>query len=152
MNHSWLLLVLLGWSGLSVACDKPAAQASVGDVVFNHISPESAPLDHKLQEIYGCKYAFAMIFSSAGYEPGQLLAGSQPVTPTDETGTPITGAVLVGFVLDTDGSPVDPVVLESGDSRLSQLALAHVVGLKFKPAHFNSRLVRSLAVQVYQFE
>lgn len=152
MNRSWLLLVLLGWPGLSFACDKSTAQASVEDVVFNHISPESAPLDHKLQEMYGCKYAFAMMFTSAGYEPGRLLAGSQPATPTDATGTPITGVVLVGFVLNTDGSPIDPVLLESGDARLSKLALENVVSLKYQPAHFNSRLVRSLAVQVYQFK
>jgi hypothetical protein len=153
MNRSWLLLLLLGWSGMSFACgDSPKAQPSVGDVVFNRISPESVALDRKLQEMYGCKYPFAMIFSSAGYDPMRLLSGSQPATPKDESGVPITGRVLVGFVLNTDGSPVDPVVLESGDERLSKLALEHVVGLKYQSARFKSRPVRALGVQVYQFK
>ena len=33
-------------------------------------------LDQELQSKYGCKYPFAIIFSSEGYEPMSLVGGA----------------------------------------------------------------------------
>jgi hypothetical protein len=121
-------------------------------VVFNNISPQTMELDQELQGKYGCKYAFAMLFGSEGYTPMKLVSGSQPPTPADADGAPITGTVMVGFVLNTDGAPVDPVVLKSAHDRLAKIAVVHVLSLRYSPSQFNARPVRSLGIQVYQFE
>ncbi|WP_342315547.1 energy transducer TonB [Lysobacter sp. FW306-1B-D06B] len=147
----WAFCMLLAWPGCVLACEKQS-QPSVDDVVFNRVTPETSRLDMELQERYGCKYPFAMIFSSAGYQPMSLLAGAQPATPNDESGSPVTGTVLIGFVLNADGTPIDPLVLKSDDDRLSKLAMDHVTTLRYRPAQFNSRTVRSLGIQVYQFK
>ena len=152
MARLLVLLSLLFASGVTLACDKPAKEPSVDDVVFNNISPQTMELDQEVQSRYGCKYPFAMLFSSDGYTPMKLVSGSQPATPTDATGAPITGTVLVGFVLNMDGVPVDPVVLKSQDDRLATIAMDHVVRLRYTPSQFNGRTVRSLGVQVYQFK
>ena len=151
MKRLWVLILVLA-SGAAFACDKSAKEPSVEDVVFNNISPQTMELDQELQSKYGCKYPFAIIFSSEGYEPMSLVGGSQPPTPTDDAGAPITGEVLIGFVLNTDGTPVDPVVLRSQDERLAKIAAEHVTGLRYKPSQFKSRPVRSLGIQVYQFK
>jgi Gram-negative bacterial TonB protein C-terminal len=151
MKRLWILVLILA-SGSALACAKPAKDSAAEDVVFNNISPQTMELDQELQGKYGCKYAFAMLFSSEGYTPMKLVSGSQPPTPADAAGEPITGAVLVGFVLNTDGVPVDPVVLKSTDDRLAKIALEHVGGLRYSPSQFKARPVRSLGIQVYQFK
>jgi hypothetical protein len=151
MRCVWVLALLLA-SGGAFACGKPTKEPSVEDVVFNNITPQTMQLDQELQGKYGCKYAFAMLFSSEGYTPMRLVSGSQPPTPTDAAGAPITGTVLVGFVLNTDGVPVDPVLLKSEDERLAKVALEHVAGLRYSPSQFKARPVRSLGIQVYQFK
>ena len=147
-----LFLTLLLAPNLAFSCEQPVAEPGVEDVVFNNISPQTMELDQELQERYGCKYPFAMLFSSEGFVPMRLLSGTQPATPTDESGAPITGMVLIGFVLNTDGVPVDPVVLRRPDDRLAKIAVEHVNGLRFSPSQFKTRPVRSLGIQVYEFK
>ncbi len=134
------------------ACENTPPEQSVEDVVFNHITSQTAAMDEKLQGLYGCKYAFAMVFDSTAYESMRLISGKQPPTPTDGGGKPIMGVVLIGFVLNVDGTPSDPVVVQSENDALSKVALEHVLGLRFQPAKYKSRVVRSLGVQAYIFK
>jgi hypothetical protein len=149
-------LLLILFLSVGVSYDVPACENkqkhSVEDVVFNHVTPETIEIDRQLQASYECKYVFAMLLDSTGYEPMHLLSGTMPDTPTDAQGNRIAGVVLIGFVLQTIGTPSDPVVLKSDDERLAKIALEHVVGLKFRAARFKGRAVRALGLQVYGFE
>jgi hypothetical protein len=150
MHRLFALFLVVALSSEVLACETTPAR-SVEDVVFNRVTPETAELDQRLQAMYGCKYVFAMLLDSKGYEPMRLTSGAMPETPTDAGGNAVTGIVLIGFILDTTGFPSDPVVLKSADERLSEIALSHVVRLRFQPSKLNGKVVRSLGVQVYDF-
>jgi hypothetical protein len=145
------LFLAVAFSSEVLACESRPASA-VEDVVFNRVVAETAELDQELQTMYGCKYVFAMLLDSSGYEPMRLTSGAMPETPTDAEGHPVAGVVLIGFILETTGIPSDPVVLKSGDERLARIALGHVVKLRFQPSKLNGKAIRSLGVQVYGFK
>ena len=102
--------------------------------------------------LYECKYAFAMLLAPNGYESMHLISGGMPKTPVGVDGKSVTGIVLVGFILEANGSPSDPVILRSADDRLAKIALDDVITLKFRPSRFNGKVVRALGVQVYEFK
>ena len=114
--------VLIGFSVPAVALDVPSAE----DAVYINVTPETMPM--------------------------KLIAGEMPPTPADADGKPITGRVLVGFVLNVDGTLQAPVVLQSADERLSEVAKAHVLELSFLPAKFDSRVVRAIGAHAYDFD
>jgi hypothetical protein len=145
------LLLMMALSSEVLACGKET-KPPVNDVVFDLIEPESAELDNQLRAMYECKYAFAMLLSPKGYERMHRISGAMPETPAGADGKPIAGIVLVGFILEADGTPSDPVILKSADERLSKIALGHVTTLKYQPSKFNGKVVRALGVQVYEFK
>ena len=152
MRYLALAIMLAATVGPAVACESTPPNQSVDDVVFNHITAQTAAMDEKLQSLYDCKYVFAMVFESSDYESMRLISGKMPLTPTNDEGKPLTGMVLIGFVLNTDGVPSDPVVVQSESDELSKIALEHVLGIRFQPAKYKSRVVRSLGVQAYIFK
>src|SRR5882757_8744223 len=144
------LLLLMALSGDVLACENKH-KTSIDDVVFDLIDSNTADLDNQLRTMYDCKYAFEMLLGSKGYERMHLISGAMPATPVGTDGKSIAGIVLVGFILEADGSPSDPVILRTVDERLSKIALGSVMTLKYQPWRFNGKVVRALGVQVYEF-
>lgn len=143
---------LLCFSCAAHPCDTQEPESSVDDIVFNNVTSDSLPLDQQLMALYECRHVFAMIIDSSDWTPMHLVSGRQPSPPVDHAGKPVSGTVLIGFILDKKGVPSDPVVLKSDDKRLDEIALHHVTTLRFEPAKFKGKVVNSLGVQVYQFK
>ena len=139
---------LIGFSVPAVALDVQSAE----DAVYINVTPETMELDEALQAAYRGRYDLEVVSESPAYEPMKLIAGEMPPTPADADGKPITGRVLVGFVLNVDGTLQDPVVLQSADERLSEVAKAHVLELSFLPAKFDSKVVRAIGAHAYDFD
>ena len=86
--------------------------------------------------------------------PPQVIHQIQPIYPADLVGRGITGEVLVGFVVDTRGVPVDAFILRSTRREFDAPAIAAVQEWRFKPATVDGRPVntRMTVPIVFQFE
>ena len=150
------LLLLFAAISPSFACDRTSGtnsgdettEAMLARTVFNRITPESMEIDAAAKKAYGCRYIFADVFG--GLERAEPTSGRLPEPPIDSDGKPITGRVLVAYIITVDGLAKDPVVIESTDPRLTSVALAAMQGWRFKPANFNGRPVATLAAQEFQ--
>jgi hypothetical protein len=117
--------------------------------VFNRISPESLEIDAAAKKAYDCRYIFADVFG--GLESAKPTAGGLPKAPIGSDGQPMTGKVVIAYIISVDGLAKDPVVIESTDPQLATVALAAMQGWRFQPASFNGRSVASLAAQEFPF-
>jgi hypothetical protein len=144
----------------SLACDTEAETATsisgkgstesiLARTVFNRISPESVDIDAAAKKAYGCRYVFADVFG--GLEKAQPIAGGLPEAPSGPDGLLLSGKVLIAYIISVDGLAADPVVIESTDPRLTDVALRAMQSWRFKPASFNGRVVATLAAQDFPF-
>ncbi|TZF79810.1 hypothetical protein FW784_14165 [Lysobacter lacus] len=152
-----LSFALLALSHSAVACDgqkdtsaKPeSTEQTLDRTVFNRLSPESFAIDSAAKKAYGCRYIFADTFG--GLQRAKPTAGGLPPAPVGPDGSPKVGKVVVAYIVTLEGLASDPVVVESTDPELSEVALAAMKEWRFEPARFNGRPVASLAAQEFPF-
>ena len=106
-------------------------------------------IDAAAKQAYGCRYLFADVFG--GLEKAQPIAGGLPKSPSGPDGLSVSGKVSIAYIITVDGLAADPVVIESTDPRLTEVALKAMQSWRFKPASFNGRTVATLAAQEFPF-
>ena len=126
-----------------------STESILARTVFNRLTPESMEIDAAAKKAYGCRYIFADVFG--GLERAKPIAGGLPDAPTGPDGKPKSGKVVIAYVITTAGVAADPVVVESSDPELTNLALSAMQAWRFQPAQFNGRVVASLASQEFPF-
>lgn len=83
-------LLLIALSSEVLACENKL-RPSIDDVVFDLVDPDTVELDNQLRAKYQCKYAFAMLLASNGYERMHLISRSPPGTTVDAANQPVYG-------------------------------------------------------------
>jgi protein TonB len=63
----------------------------------------------------------------------------------------VHGSVKVSFLVDSEGSVRDPIILKTSDARLAESALAAVRNWRFKPAFRNGEPIAVRVVQTINF-
>ncbi|TZF80434.1 energy transducer TonB [Cognatilysobacter lacus] len=152
-----ICLALLVVSHTAVACEgknetsaKPeSTDQMLARTVFNRLSPESFAIDSAAKKAYGCRYIFADTLG--GLQSANPTAGGLPAAPAGPEGSPRVGKVVIAYIVTLEGVASDPVVIESTDPQLTEVALAAMKEWRFEPARFNGRPVASLAAQEFPF-
>jgi TonB family protein len=75
------------------------------------------------------------------YAPPGLKYNPPPKAPAGNTGAPITGKVVVFFIITAEGRVVKPVIITSTDRRLNQEVLGALAQWTFEPARVNGQAV-----------
>jgi TonB family protein len=83
--------------------------------------------------------------------PPKAIRQSQPEYPEEMRRSGFGGDVLVGFVINTKGEVVDPVVIRSNNPWFERAALEAILKWKFEPARINGKPVNTRAQQPLEF-
>jgi TonB family protein len=136
--------MIMGACGvLSVGLPQAAAQAPPDKlVVYNHITAADSVLDRLAHQQYDPEFKVVDFRDADGaYSPPELKYDPRPKTPADNYGTPITGKVVVFFIITAEGRVVKPVIISSTDRRLNQEVLDVLARWTFEPARVNGQAV-----------
>ena len=128
---------------------KESTESILARTVFNRITPESMEIDAAAKKAYGCRYIFADVFG--GLEKAKPIAGGLPKAPNGSDGQSMSGKVSIAYIITVDGLAADPIVIESTDPQLTEVALKAMQSWRFQPASFNGRTVATLAAQDFPF-
>jgi hypothetical protein len=121
-------------------------------VVYNNVDGDgSAGLDHAIKEAYSGRYRIVDTRRSDGFAEPNPTEGNLPNTASDELGKPLAGYVLAAYIVNTEGTVADPVVLKTTDVRLSAVAIAAMVHWRFTPGTLNGVAVATTAAQEFTF-
>jgi TonB family protein len=159
MTNRLFICLLLALPLTGIACEKgestnspgESVESMLGRTVFNRITKQTSEIDAALMTSYGCKYIFANVADTPALTRPKPIKGSLPKAPIDAQGNRIVGRVLVGYIVSLDGLVMDPVVLESTDPRLTEVALESMKAWQFTPATFNGMKVATLVAQEFIF-
>jgi TonB family protein len=139
-----LLAVAVGACAL-ISCRLPQASAQMTPekpVVYNHITAADSPLDRLAHRQYDVDFKVVDFRDQDGaYSPPEVKYDPRPKTPPDNYGTPITGKVVVFFIITAEGQVVKPVIVSSTDRRLNQEVLGALAQWTFEPARVNGQAV-----------
>jgi len=147
MNRQLLILLLLS----SVATCS-AADGLVKPVVYNHVSSESAAVEILVNTALSPKFKLVDIPDSPDYVPPKPTAGYLPRAARTEEGKPLSGYVLVAYVVTAAGRVASPVVIKTTDQRLNAIALKGMKDWRFAPATFQGTAIATTAAQDFNFE
>lgn len=87
-------------------------------------------------------------------QPPRVVSQEQPVYPYALRRSGIIGRVKVGFVVNTKGGVVDPVVMDSNGPDFNEAAVEAVLKWKFRPARVNGHAVstRMVVPIIFRFD
>ncbi len=135
--------VVLGGGALTIHEPARAAASQTPaekPVVYNHITESGAALDRVVHRTYEAEFKVVDFRDQDGvYFPPQLKYGFPPKAPADSRGVPITGKVVVIFIITKEGRVVKPVIIQSTDRRLNPRVLEALDQWAFEPARVNGR-------------
>ena len=143
MKAHCVFLVLIASTLWAHAEDKPVA--------YDHITKDGAAIDQQVFAALARNYNIKPIEDSPAYIPSKAISGTLPSSAKSASGEPMTGYVLVAFVVSARGHAVDPVVLKTTDPRLNSIALKSMADWKFNPAQLNGVPIATTAAQEFNF-
>jgi len=143
MKACCFLLVLSVSSILAHAQDKPLA--------YDHITKDGAAIDQQVNAALSRTYAIKPVEDSPAYVPSQAISGTLPTSAKTSSGEPLSGYVLIAYVVSAKGHAVDPVVLKTTDPRLNSIAIKCMGDWKFNPAKLNDNPIATTAAQEFNF-
>jgi len=139
-----LLVLFVGFAfRIAHAQDKPA--------IYNPITDEGSRYDQLLHDAYTARYSVMDLADATGYLRPKVLSGDLPKEAAGPDGKPLTGYVLVGYIVATNGRALDPVILKSTDERLNKTALKATESWKFDPASLDGKPIATTAAQEFVF-
>ncbi len=114
-------------------------------VVYNHIAGAATDMDQLAHETYETEFTVVDVLDQGGaYSPPGLKYNPPPKAPAGISGAPITGKVLVFFIITAEGQVVKPVIISSSDRRLNREVLQTLAQWTFEPAKLNGRNVAAI--------
>jgi TonB family protein len=120
-------------------------------VVYNHIAGAATDMDRLAHQTYETDFKVVDIRSQDGaYSPPTLKMAPQPKAPGDISGKPITGTVVVFFIVTAEGKVAKPVIINSTDRRLNLRVLETLAQWTFEPAQLNGKSVASIGGQEFK--
>ena len=111
-------------------------------VVYNHITVADSAMDRLAHQHYDAEFKVVDFRDHDGvYDPPNVKYDPRPKTPADKYGTPITGKVVVFFIITPEGQVTKPTIIASTDPRLNPEVLEALAQWTFEPARVNGRAV-----------
>jgi len=136
-----------------MSCRLPQASAQAPPekpVVYNHITGTGTDMDRLAHQAYDAEFKVVDFSGQDGaYSPPELKYNFRPKSPADKYGTPITGKVVVFFIVTAEGRVVKPVIITSTDRRLNPEVLDALAQWAFEPARVNGRAVAAIGGQEF---
>ena len=119
-------------------------------VVYNHVTAADSDMDRLAHQQYDLEFKVVDFRDQDGaYSPPELKYNPRPKAPADKYGTPITGKVVVFFIITAEGQVVKPVIITSTDRRLNQEVLDALAQWTFEPARVNGQAVAAIGGQEF---
>jgi TonB family protein len=144
VNTKLMCLALFASLATAGPADKPTA--------YNHVNPEHAALDERVKAALAPSFTIVDIADSTDYVQPKAKAGRLPCLASTPDGEPLGGAVLVAYVVSTEGLVISPIVLETTDERLDSVALKAMEEWRFEPATLKGAAIATTAAQPFTFE
>lgn len=136
-----------------ISCPLPHASAQTlpeKPVVYNHVTAADSDMDRLAHQQYDLEFKVVDFRDQDGaYSPPELKYNPRPKAPADKYGTPITGKVVVFFIITAEGQVVKPVIITSTDRRLNQEVLDALAQWTFEPARVNGQAVAAIGGQEF---
>jgi TonB family protein len=119
-------------------------------VVYDHIAGAVTDMDRLAHQTYEAEFKVVDIRNQDGaYSPPTLKLAPQPKAPGDISGKPITGNVVVLFIVTAEGKVEKPVIVSSTDQRLNRRVIETLGEWAFEPAQLNGKSVASIGGQEF---
>jgi Gram-negative bacterial TonB protein C-terminal len=129
-----------------------SAQAASKLPLYNNLDGDgSVELDHAIKHAYAARYTIIDTRRADGYVEPSSTAGDLPKVARDSKGQYLAGYVLAVYIVDKDGSVIEPTVVRSTDDRLGTVALQAMAQWHFVPGRLNGSAVATTAAQEFNF-
>ena len=86
------------------------------------------------------------------YAPPKPVAGVLPRTASSKSGDPLSGYVLVAYLITAEGRAAEPRILKTTDERLNGVAIQAMSDWRFVPATLKNVPIPTTAVQEFNFK
>ena len=138
---------------LIVALFATAAHASGADkpTVYNPVTEESVDRARQISAQLSPKFIVVDLRDDTNYTPPKPIKGGLPHAALTESGEPLSGYVLIAYVVTTEGRAAEPHILKTTDARLNRIAIASMNDWRLAPATLKGVPIATTAAQELHF-
>lgn len=144
MRHALLALIFGALNCESRGIEKPT--------LYNHVRAELTELDRDVKKAYEEKFKVVDVRSSPEYNPPKLTTGKTPRVARTPDGIRLGGYVLLAYVISAEGRATEPLIFQSTDDRLNEIAVDAIRDWRFTPGTLKGEPVAAAALQEFKFE
>ena len=143
MKNYITTLLVIATASIGSASDKPT--------IYNPTTEENADRSRQLAARYSSKFTVVDIRDDTDYVPPKPNAGGLPRTAVSKSGEPLSGYVLVAYIITAEGRAADPHVMKTTNERLNGVAINAMNEWRFVPATLKNVPIPTTAAQEFNF-
>ena len=127
------------------------ARASDKPTVYNPTTEEHVDRGRQLAELFSARFTVVDIRNDTDYVPPKPVVGGLPRTAASKTGEPLSGYVLVAYIITPEGRATEPHIMKTTDERLNGVAINAMNDWRFVAANLKNVPIPTTAAQEFNF-